>query len=331
MKPFPSYIVILLSLITLLFLFAAPEMQTARAANPASEARCAGTVITSPAAGARVNGAVNIAGSASLPDSFVRYQVDYSTQGLNLWVLVNSMPVAVNGGTLARWDTTMLSDGAFDLRVRAIDRTGNYCEEIVSPVYVRQSGRPVIGASAAAQQAMVISTLSGNVYLRYEQTRDIAWCTHSWELGALLTRSIKLCPGETYAPLTIIGDDMAVVGDDAGTAIIRAPGRSFGLRALGSNILIAGVRVMAETHPADPGQWLCLYEHCTQSSGLVSGGIFYGGGILLEGDGSTVVNSTAFISTATAVAATISTSSSATIAPRPRTIALKSVFRAGSN
>src|SRR4051794_19774930 len=109
------------------------------ASTEAGDPRCADTRISAPVTQSNQSGVMLITGRAQLEGAFVRYQVDFSTAGLNLWVLINSAPQAVMDGTLARWDTTLVPEGSYDLRVRTIDTTGNYCENVVSSVNIRRT------------------------------------------------------------------------------------------------------------------------------------------------------------------------------------------------
>src|SRR5437899_519771 len=81
----------------------------------AGDSRCADTFISAPITHSTQTGVMLISGRAQLEGSFVRYQVDFSTTGLNLWVLINSAPQAVMDGTLARWDTSLVPEGSYDL------------------------------------------------------------------------------------------------------------------------------------------------------------------------------------------------------------------------
>lgn len=276
-------LLILLSLTGLML----PVRPPAPAFAAPSADRCRGTAITSPHPGQSQRGIVSILGRAGLPDSFLRYQVDFSATGLGLWVLVADVKTQVDDGLLARWDTTGLPDGAYDLRLRAVDSSGNYCEMAVGPFYVAQKG--AIAVTGLPAEFIRIPTLSGNVFVPVDRVPELGACTHSWDLGPYVTWSVRLCPGETYAPFAVTGDGVAVIGDP--TAVVAGYGRGFGVRVTGSGVLLAGVNVAGTTDPADVGRWLCLYPTCDQLWQRVNGGTFYGGGILLDGgSNSTVLN-----------------------------------------
>lgn len=263
----------------------------------AADPRCADTFIASPTSQSTISGVAQFTGRAQLEGSFTRYQVDFSTTGLNLWVLINSAPQAIVDGPLARWDTTLVPEGSYDLRVRTIDTSGNYCESITPSVYVK-SGVPTSTSPAATvivpipvASVIEIETLNGKLTVDVPQVPTLAYCTPASSVGSTLTRSIRLCPGQTYRPFTIMGNNIAVVGDPNHTATIRSTGRTYGITVRGTNALISGVRVIGATAPADSGNWLCLYEQCFYASPPILGGANYGGGILLESGNNTVMNS----------------------------------------
>jgi hypothetical protein len=79
-------------------------------------------------------------------------------------------------------------------------------------------------------------------------------------MPANVTRSILLCPNETYAAFRVSGSNLTVYGDP--TALVQANPRGFGITVTGNNVAIVGVRVAAITHPADVNTWLCLFEAC---------------------------------------------------------------------
>src|SRR5581483_8364984 len=157
----------------------------------ASEARCVNTLITSPAAHSVLSGVVNINGTAQLVGAFVRYQVDFSTMGLNLWVTLNSAPQAVVNGTLARWDTSLVPDGEYDLRVRSVDTSGNYCEMLVSPITVKKGASNIFSNTKLVAQPVAstieIKTLSGEIQVPIPAAPTIPYCTSAAYLGSVVT------------------------------------------------------------------------------------------------------------------------------------------------
>lgn len=95
--------------------------------------------ITSPAQGESVRGEVAIEGTASHP-KFWKYELDYgvSTDPAGMWAAVPGSPSteAVVDGTLGVWDTTMVPDGTYVLRLRVVSTDGNYDELFVTGIKV---------------------------------------------------------------------------------------------------------------------------------------------------------------------------------------------------
>lgn len=262
----------------------------------AADPRCGNTFISTPATRSAQSGVMLISGRAQLEGAFSRYQIDFSTSGLNLWVLVNSAPQGVIDGTLARWDTTQVPDGTYDLRVRTIDTSGNYCESVTSGIVINnqtaaQNKSAVPASLFAVAGAIQINALGGTLTVDVPQAPNVAYCTPSYLLGSYVTRSVRLCAGQMYRPFTVVGNNIAIVGDAARTAKIQSNGRTYGITVRGSNVLVSNVNITGTTAPQDLGNWLCLYEQCAYTSPPIAGGANYGGGILLEGSNSTVMNS----------------------------------------
>lgn len=262
----------------------------------ASDPRCADTFIASPTSQTTISGVAQFTGRAQLVGAFTRYQVDFSTTGLNLWVLINSSPQAIVDGPLARWDTTLVPEGSYDFRVRTIDTSGNYCESITPSVYVKRESASASGAATAIVPLPVadiirVESLNGELTIDVPKPPTIGYCTPASSVGSTLSRSIRLCLGQSYRPFTIVGNNIAVVGDANRTATIRSTGRTYGITVRGTNALISGVKITGATAAGDMGNWLCLYEQCFYASPPILGGTNYGGGILLESSNNTVMNS----------------------------------------
>lgn len=117
-------------------------------------------------------------------------------------------------------------------------------------------------------------------------------CTKASQMPPVISQSIKLCPGDVYPPLRIVGSNIALFVDDLRTSMVTSKGRQFAVTAEGSNIWIDGLWINAQTDPQDLGAWLCLYDECQfqTQKGVVTlrGSTRYGGGILLKASNSTV-------------------------------------------
>lgn len=112
-------------------------------------------------------------------------------------------------------------------------------------------------------------------------------CTPASQMPGVLTSSVKLCPGETYRPVVLRGEGIGIFGDDRKSAVIRSEGRAFAITADGARLFINNVVIRASTDPGDANVLLCLYHDCRGRSG----GILYGGGILVRASDTTVMDS----------------------------------------
>ncbi len=259
-----------------------PIAPTARAT------RCDATVIIFPRDGESVGGTVVITGRADLAPSFARFALDFSTAKQDRWTQLNSLPLAIPAeGVLARWNTTTVPEGAYELRLRAIDASGNYCEHLIA-VRVQQNAARAQNNPALIRVPMLRQTLE----VAIPRAPSIAPCTHFWELGVVVTRSVKLCAGEIYGAFVVYGDNIAVVGDETNKPIVGAGDGGFAITVHGNNNFISGVHLLSYTERAT--DWLCLYDECYFNTRLHQGGVKYGGGILLlNGANATVLNSSA--------------------------------------
>jgi hypothetical protein len=75
-------------------------------------------VVISPRAGEAVIGQAEISGVTGLP-GFQRVEVEYryTNDPRNTWFLIAETDKPVNPGKIADWDTSLISDGIYDLRV----------------------------------------------------------------------------------------------------------------------------------------------------------------------------------------------------------------------
>src|SRR5690606_23587647 len=88
-----------------------------------------------------VAGTTAITGTA-LVDLFNRYDVHVSPAGMENWQWLTTNMQVVHDDVLYQWDTTAFDDGYYDLRVRAIDDSGNYTESFIRWLEVRNANPP---------------------------------------------------------------------------------------------------------------------------------------------------------------------------------------------
>ena len=98
--------------------------------------------ITSPRDRASVRGLVPVEGAASDP-SFQKYELHYGPEPNpgDQWTPIQGSPftVPVVQGRLGLWDTTVIPDGTYSLRLRTVRLDGNYDEFFVRGIQVVNS------------------------------------------------------------------------------------------------------------------------------------------------------------------------------------------------
>lgn len=116
----------------------------ARAAIPLA-VDCRTSALTVPSAGAVVAGALEIRGRANVPD-FRFYKLEFAPAGSDTWVLIGPDVIhtpITQEGRLVIWQTTIVPDGVYRLRMHVVDPSGNYCEIILQPIIVSNGQPPV--------------------------------------------------------------------------------------------------------------------------------------------------------------------------------------------
>lgn len=99
--------------------------------------------ITSPAPGDILRGQVDITGTMDAPD-FLSAQLDfsYASNPAGTWFSLQSFSQPGIGSVIAVWDTTLISDGDYILRLR-VNFTDGTLGEIVVPIKV-QNDSPIL-------------------------------------------------------------------------------------------------------------------------------------------------------------------------------------------
>ncbi len=128
------------------------------AAPPAID--CRGSAFTAPPAGATVSGNVEIRGRAVVTD-FRFYKVEFAPLGRDSWLLIGPdvIRTPVEQGLLVVWRTNLFPDGAYRLRLHVVDISGNYCEVMLSPIYVANGARPTETATATPTETALLSVV----------------------------------------------------------------------------------------------------------------------------------------------------------------------------
>jgi len=94
--------------------------------------------ISSPAENAVVRGTVPIVGTAVDPD-FWKYELHYAPDAVaqDQWTLIGTVhEEQVADGLLETWNTAIIPDGTYALRLRVVNRTSNYREVFVRGIMV---------------------------------------------------------------------------------------------------------------------------------------------------------------------------------------------------
>ena len=89
--------------------------------------------LTSPKQGAQLSGVTYAQGTAIIED-FWYYKLEYRADGLDNWHYITGQHDPVIDGVLGSFDTRIVPDGTYFLRLVIVDRTGNYpppCEIVV--------------------------------------------------------------------------------------------------------------------------------------------------------------------------------------------------------
>ncbi len=100
--------------------------------------------IMSPKSGDIVQGAISIRGTATHPN-FWKYELAWAISnrpGAN-WNLITVQETPVVDGQLAAWNTALIPDGTYDLRLRVVRQDANYEEVFVRSIIVANEGPPL--------------------------------------------------------------------------------------------------------------------------------------------------------------------------------------------
>jgi hypothetical protein len=123
-------------------LFLMPTVPATAAPN-ARDCSGGNAAILSPQSGATVFGIVQVEGTASLGGEFLYYKLEVAPNGTEAWGnLVGEARQQVVNGQLGVWDSASVPDGAYTIRLRVVDPTGNYCEAHITNIIVQNAAPP---------------------------------------------------------------------------------------------------------------------------------------------------------------------------------------------
>jgi hypothetical protein len=94
--------------------------------------------IAAPASGETLSGLVNITGT-SAADGFLASELSfaYASDSTSSWFLIYQTDRPVSDGLLAAWDTTLVTDGDYHLRLRVTLQDGSILESLVTGLRIR--------------------------------------------------------------------------------------------------------------------------------------------------------------------------------------------------
>ena len=94
--------------------------------------------ITSPNEGEILQGQVSVLGNTDV-DGFISYEISftYEQEGAENWFLITYSSEPVANSVLAVWDTTVITDGNYKLRLIVEQEDGRRFEEIIKNLRVR--------------------------------------------------------------------------------------------------------------------------------------------------------------------------------------------------
>lgn len=95
-------------------------------------------MITSPSHGEILSGVVDIFGSTII-DGFVKTELAFSNaiDPKNTWFLISKSINYIESGLLATWDTTLITDGDYQLRLRVFGNDNSISDFMVTSITIR--------------------------------------------------------------------------------------------------------------------------------------------------------------------------------------------------
>lgn len=99
--------------------------------------------ITSPQSGDTLRGQIQILGSMDVPNfTSAELGFAYASDSGDTWFAIQTFPQPITDSAIAVWDTTSLTDGDYDLRLRVFLADGTFQEAIVTDLKIRNQELP---------------------------------------------------------------------------------------------------------------------------------------------------------------------------------------------
>jgi hypothetical protein len=173
---------------------------------------CRYAAISAPTAGSTVSGPIDVRGRALILD-FQFYKVEYGAVGSDTWVLIGPDVTrqTVENGKLATWQTTIIPDGQYRLRLHVVDPTGNYCEVIVSPIRVLNA-RPTSTPEPSPTETVELTVVPPGPTLTIAASVPIEVAPVPSTPGAVPSRSLPFALPATDVAVTIAAFCLGAMG-----------------------------------------------------------------------------------------------------------------------
>lgn len=114
--------------------------------------------ITSPVQGQVLQGTVEVSGSLSVKDfASANLSYAYADSQVETWFVISSLDKPINQGVLGKWDTSLISDGDYRLKLSVVNKDGTIEEVIVDSLQVRNY-TPFVATQVPALENTVVIT-----------------------------------------------------------------------------------------------------------------------------------------------------------------------------
>ncbi|NMB55356.1 MAG: hypothetical protein GYA15_11700 [Leptolinea sp.] len=122
-------------------------------------------VVISPRGGEALQGRVEINGITALAN-FQRAEIEfrYTNDPKNTWFFIAETDQPVNPGKIAEWDTSIVTDGDYDLRITVFSGDGSSQSVMVSGIRVRNYSHVETPTPAAAEAVSEYQSATATIF-----------------------------------------------------------------------------------------------------------------------------------------------------------------------
>jgi hypothetical protein len=118
--------------------------------------------VSAPVSGDVLRGVVNITGTNAV-DGFFTSELSfaYASDSTSSWFLIANLDQPTSDGLLAAWDTNLVTDGDYDLRLRVTLQDGTILETLVTGLHIRNltpTETPTLAPTATPEFVEITST-----------------------------------------------------------------------------------------------------------------------------------------------------------------------------